>query len=292
MYLLVLIVAAAICREMIVTEEYTDYLKKHVSWEVVDYEDNVFRGWSIEEAQSLLMQEVPEYDEPLPLVEVDTEESTSEIVWAGNCTHEVRNQGQCAGGWAFATADMLSSRCCLHKGKDHGWLSAQELLDCDKQNSGCKGGFPFTATKYIVNNKGLVHEACLQHKGKSETCRKTCEDGEDWKESHVCSCARPLQCIGFEPMKICLKKGPFVATMYVTQSFYSYKSGIFKCFSVPLGLHSVLIEGQKDKPECHWIAKNSWGKHWGEQGRFYIGCTACNIHGQLRNGNTACEEVG
>ncbi|MDR3715200.1 MAG: hypothetical protein P4L51_20495 [Puia sp.] len=56
--------AAVLCDEMLVTQEYTDYLKKHSSWEVADYENNVFRGWAVSEAASMFSQELPSDEMP------------------------------------------------------------------------------------------------------------------------------------------------------------------------------------------------------------------------------------
>jgi hypothetical protein len=99
-------------QEMVITKEYTDYLKIHASWDVVDYEENVFRGWTLEEAKELLGVIVPENYVLLPIYESDGEVRES-VIWTGDCIHEVRNQHSCGSCWTFGTAGMLSDRCCL-----------------------------------------------------------------------------------------------------------------------------------------------------------------------------------
>lgn len=292
LFLIFLAIAGIFCDEMLVTREYTDYLKKHVSWEVVDYEDNVFRGWTVEEAKSLLIQDIPDYDESLPLVVAETG-LPSELNWGGGCIHEVRDQSGCGAGWALATVGMLSDRCCIHSSRDHGWLSVQELISCDvEKNRGCQGGWPQWAIEYIVKAKGLVHEACFPYVGKSVPCPYKCQDGKDWVKSHICGCGGPKQCLGVENMKTCLKGGPITAAFEVTNSFFSYKSGIFKCDGRTIGLYAGRVTGYSDENICHWIVMNSWGRGWGMNGYFKIACTTCGIHGIYGRGNVACEKVG
>lgn len=288
--LIVLLATGVFCEEMIVTMEYTDYLKKHVSWEVVDYEDNIFRGWTVGEAQSLLLHKIPEYDESLPVVEPDTI-LPSELIRDDKCKHEVVDQKECGSCWAIAFAGMLSDRCCLHTREDHGWLSIQELVSCETRSEGCQGGWPYWALQYAVANKGLVHEACFLYKAKDTECIRKCEDGEDWKASHVCNCLEPKQCIGVDSMKTCLTTGPITATLYVSKSLFGYKSGIYECDGYSQGLHAVIVEGFSDKEGCYWIARNSWGKSWGMEGRFHIACTTCGIDGKFNNGNVMCGKV-
>lgn len=276
------------------SREYTDYLKKHVSWEVVDYEDNIFRGWTVEEAKSLLIQDLPEYDESLPAFEGDGTPSPSTLIWSGSCIHEVRDQKSCGSCWAFATAGMLSDRCCIDSKKDHGWLSPQELVDCDtKKDQGCGGGWPEWALEYVVEVKGLVHEGCFPYVARRVGCKKTCADGKDWVTSHVCNCHGPKQCTGVENMKKCLDHGPMSVAFEVPNSFFSYKDGIYKCNGRAVGLHAVVAEGYgtSDKGECFWIVRNSWGTGWGMKGRFHIACTTCGIHGTYARGNVVCEKV-
>ena len=110
--------------EYITTKAYTDYLKKHVEWEVTSYEDNVFRGYTLEEAKIFLGNKPPMDSEPLPLFE-PFEYIPSSFDWREKnpkCVHEVRNQGSCGSCWSFATSGMLADRCCIMS-TDHGLLA-------------------------------------------------------------------------------------------------------------------------------------------------------------------------
>ena len=272
------LISAVFCQEMAVTREMTDYLKRTVDWEVVDYEDNVFRGWTVEEFNALLGY-IPDEEEYYPEYESDTPVPLS-IDWSGaNCDHGPKNQGSCGSCWAFAVVGMVSSKCCLMKA-DHGWLSPQELVSCDKANHGCQGGGLTSPMNYVNKNKGLVSDKCFPYVAKNIPCPTKCKDGSDWKKAHVCHCSKYEVCRNPDGMKKCLAKGPTTFGFRVCSSFRNYKSGIYKCDCTSyLGGHAVLAMGFSDKPECHYIVRNSWGPAWGDKGYFKIACNTCKIEG-------------
>jgi len=288
--LVFLAITGVFCREMVVTKEYTDYLRRHVDWEVADYEDNIFRGWTIDEVKAILIQNMPEFDGFVPSVEADTT-LPSQLVWGGSCIHDVRDQGNCGSCWAFAAADMLADRCCMHTDKDQGFLSPQELVSCDPVSHGCQGGWPSWAFDYILRVGGLVREACFPYRAQNLRCPTSCVDGSDWKSAHVCRCSSYSKCIGVEQMKTCLKSGPITVAFYVPESFLYYRGGIYKCSGSSLGLHAVVAIGYSDNPECHWIIRNSWGDKWGLEGYVWMACQTCGVHGTYANGNIMCDKV-
>jgi len=291
--LLLTLLACVFAEEMLVTREYTDYLKKHVTWEVMDYEDNVFRGWTVEEAQMFLgaiQPEETEYVQPIDVVA----NMPSKLNWAGaDCDHGVKNQGNCGSCWAFATTGMLSDRCCM-QGHDNGWLAPQELVSCDKKSKGCSGGWCTWALDYVKTVNGMVKEACFPYKASNAACPTKCADGSDWKGAHVCACPSYKTCVGVESVKSCLQKGPVTLAFGVCRSFMNYKSGVYKCDcgGSYLGLHAVLGMGYSDEGAAHYVVRNSWGTSWGMSGYFHIGVNECGISGTYPNGNVACETVG
>ncbi|KAK3750704.1 hypothetical protein QZH41_005744 [Actinostola sp. cb2023] len=70
--------------------------------------------------------------------------------WPGSI-HAIRNQGQCGSCWAFGASETLSDRFAIaSRNRINVILSAQQLVDCDTDNTGCKGGWPINAWNYMV----------------------------------------------------------------------------------------------------------------------------------------------
>ncbi len=269
--LILAILIVSIAARPLVTSEYTDYLRKHVSWEVVDYEDNLFKGWTVDEFKSILGDADGEYiPESVP---AETVPLPSSVSWMGAaCTHAIHNQGHCGSCWAFATTSVVSDRCCMQS-KDFGWLAPQELLSCDtKENEGCAGGLVSDALKYVKAN-GLVPEACYPYVAEEKACPSKCKDGSSWTDAHVCKCQTLIDCGGLTSMKSCLQAGPIAARMFVYRDFVSYKSGVY-CWdgsSEQMGRHAIRCVGYSDTPSPNLNCANSWGLNWGEKGFFRIG---------------------
>ncbi len=274
-----LLVLACFAEDLLVTKSYTDYLKKHVTWEVVDYESNIFKGWTFEEAKNMLGDHMQE----LEGVEIDNSPITlnkhmpATLDWAElsvECTHAISNQGNCGSCWAFSVASVVSDRCCLN-GKDYGWLAPQELVSCDKANDGCDGGDRTAAMKYVASN-GLVPSSCYPYIARDASCPTKCNDGKDWASSHVCKCKNVRQCAGAEKMVACLATGPVAVGFAVYRDFFTYKSGVYHWDrkSALAGYHAVRLMGYGSD---YWSCANSWGATWGDKGFFKIGKGECMI---------------
>jgi len=226
--ILTILLICCFAEEMLITQESTDYLKQHVTWEVADYEDNVFRGWTVDEFKDILNQMEPEEIEHEPLDPFVSLLEPKDVDWTvkrADCIHEILNQGNCGSCWAFSASGVASDRCCLGKG-DQGWLSPQELVSCDKRNQGCGGGWEYWGLDYVHEN-GLVPLTCYPYVARNEPCPTKCKDGKDWKSAHVCKCKARVDCQGPDAMAKCIQTGPVTAGMYVYNDFMHYKSGIY-----------------------------------------------------------------
>ncbi len=269
--------------ELLVTKDYTEYLRKTVDWEVEDYDSNIFRGWTIEDARLFLGLRDFDPDDETAWDEFDQPPETPKpamLSWMNAaCDHGPQNQGQCGSCWAFAAVGMLSDRCCLHS-KDQGWLSPQELVSCDKGSGGCNGGSLESPLKYFQTYGGLVPETCYPYKAKDEPCPMRCVDGHDWRSAHVCKCTTPYNCRGTAGITACLQSGPVPIGFYVCRSLMSYRSGVYKCDCTKyIGAHAVLVMGYSTTQGCAYFAKNSWGPQWGTKGYFQISCETCRLSG-------------
>ena len=292
--LLTIFVITLVCgEEYIVTRESTEYLKNHATWEVVDYEDNIFRGWTVEEAKEILGAVVPDENIEYEEGEIRSNLPTS-IDWSGgNCDYGVRNQGNCRSSWAFATVEMLSARCCIQNG-DKGFLSVQELVSCDNKNNRCRGGWVTWALDYNIRLGGMVNETCFPYNGSYISCPNECTNKSTFKKARVCNCTSGYKiCSTNECIKTALTNGPMTLAFEVCSSFFSYKSGIYKCDCGRryLETYGVAVMGFSNDPECSLLCKASWGENWGDKGYFRIGCETCGIPKTYPNGNVYCEKV-
>ena len=267
------LISVSLCQELIVTKAYTDYLKKHVTWEVVNYEDNIFRGWTVEEYERILGDHTTITEATIPLGSFDPSTLPATIDWSKDekCFHEIRDQGKCGSCWTFSVAGTVADRCCL-QGIDHGWLAPQELVSCDKNCEGCNGGDRNVAMQYVALN-GLVPEACYPYLAVDKPCPSKCVNGNEWANSHVCKCTNIVNCNGVDKLRKCLTTGTVATGMIIYRDFHYYKSGIYHWDKKsPLsGYHAIRTVGYGDQPEPHWKCANSFGKDWGMNGFFLIG---------------------
>jgi C1A family cysteine protease len=71
--------------------------------------------------------------------------------------------------------------------------------------------------------------------------------------------------------------GAVTACFYVYNDFFGYRSGVYRHVTGDLaGGHCVTLIGYDDTQSC-WIAKNSWGPGWGDNGFFRIAYGECGI---------------
>jgi len=181
----------------------------------------------------------------------------------------VKNQSSCGSCWAFAVTAALESQMMIATRGMPTDLSEQILVSCSGAGS-CSGGYPSTASTFI-QNVGLPVESCFPYTATNNSCSNACVNWQSNTEmvngwhsgsSSVDSIRNALYAYG-----------PVLATFYVYNDFYSYRSGIYSYTSGSyLGAHAVLVVGYDDVNQC-FIVKNSWGTGWGEAGYFQIAYT-------------------
>jgi C1A family cysteine protease len=90
-------------------------------------------------------------------------------------------------------------------------------------------------------------------------------------------------------------RGPVQATLRITPDFFLYRSGVYRCggssydrqnprYANLAAYHSVRLLGWgtsynpgTQQQENYWIAANSWGTGWGENGYFHISFGECEV---------------
>ncbi|MFA5110080.1 MAG: C1 family peptidase [Desulfobaccales bacterium] len=193
-----------------------------------------------------------------------------------NYVSPVRDQGNCASCWAFATTAALESYFMIQEkvpgsGED---LAEQILVSCAGIGS-CSGGDIRNASNFI-RDTGLPPEMDYSYTATNGTCDSATSG---WEQSSYRIGAWSYVCVSpsVDAIKGALVTyGPLVTTMNVFSDFFSYVSGIYSYVSGSYaGAHAVLIVGYDDIDQC-FVVKNSWGTGWGEGGFFKIAYSQCN----------------
>jgi cathepsin B len=205
-----------------------------------------------------------------------------------NCISPIRNQGHCGSGWAFAATEVLSDRFCI-RNNTQLTLSPQYLISCDYLDFGCNGGTlitSWTQLKYF----GLTTESCRPYTaggGEVDSCSlfSTCADGTEYRKYYASSYYY-LSTVEEMKRNIMLK-GPIEAGFLVYDDFMSYKGGIYRRTSDNvLGGHAVRVLGWGEEDGIrYWIAANSWGTQWGDEGYFKIAYGECGFENAIIAGD-------
>ncbi|XP_069782306.1 cathepsin O [Narcine bancroftii] len=195
-----------------------------------------------------------------------------------NVVTPVHNQETCGGCWAFSVVESIESSLAIKKG-ELVTLSAQEVLDCSYKDSGCNGGSPVSALRWLNQSKTkLVKESLYPFKAKTGICHY-------FPKSIFGVSIRNYWAYSFryneeKLMQKLLEWGPLVAVVDAV-SWQDYLGGIIQhhC-SHEEPNHAVVITGYDKTGDIpYWIVRNSWGEKWGINGYVHIkmGRNVCGI---------------
>ncbi|XP_071447893.1 tubulointerstitial nephritis antigen-like [Hetaerina americana] len=203
-------------------------------------------------------------------------------VWSASISRPL-DQGWCASSWALSAASVISDRASIAD-RLVGPLMYEHLLECQPAYSTrdkCAPGHLHRVWKLLSEFGAPEKECILQQAPMEATCRP--------KPRGLCRRERsgPAYRLG-DMMRIqdnIRWYGPIQATMRVYQDFFHYRGGVY---SRPAGsdnrdshgYHSVRILGWGEEGGIpYWLAANSWGTWWGEDGYFRIkrGTNECDI---------------
>jgi cathepsin F len=191
----------------------------------------------------------------------------------------VKDQGQCGSCWAFSTVGNLEGLNVIKSGK-MVQFSEQQLVDCDKKDSGCDGGLMENAFDYLKQAGGIEQQSDYPYHAKRETC-------------HFNSTEVVLKVTGSvikadmdeNEMKDMLANTGPLAIALNADILMLYNDGVIEASAAdcdPAGLnHGVTLVGYgSEDGKDYWIVKNSWGANWGEKGYFRMarGKGTCGIN--------------
>lgn len=145
------------------SEELVAAIRRAGAWEAMDPADNPLAAYSEAEVTGLLGTVV---GEPVTFgggVAADLPDHFDARKTFGACSHPIRNQAKCGSCWAFGAAEVLSDNLCALSGQSEDEvLSPQDLVSCDKNDSGCGGGMlPFAWL--FIQKEGLVTDSCMPY---------------------------------------------------------------------------------------------------------------------------------
>ncbi|MCE5262066.1 MAG: hypothetical protein LLG97_00890 [Deltaproteobacteria bacterium] len=192
----------------------------------------------------------------------------------------VKDQGKCGACWAFSATAALESRVLIASQTPDTELnlSEQSMVSCDERQYGCGGGFLDYAVEYLQAT-GIPLESCYPFTSGGGIAG-ACGRCADWRQnSYRITAFEDVSNPVAATKSAIVSHGPVITGILIYQDFLSYKSGIYSHVTgTVVAGHAVVLVGYDDADQC-WIAKNSMGSDWGENGFFKIkaGTNECNI---------------
>jgi len=252
-----------------------DHNAKNLSWtmgvnQFTDWTPMEFKAW-VKRGSGGGFINMPEkeknYEAELSSPECDSVDHVS----AGHVT-DVKNQGNCGSCWSFSTTGAVEGANAV-AGQGLNSLSEQQLVDCDRTDSGCNGGLMDYAFEYVMQH-GLCTEtdypytASKSWRCKSSTCTPV---------AHISSYTDVTP--GSTSLQAAVCRQPVSIAIEADQSSFQFYSGGVLTSSCGTQLdHGVLCVGLgTDGGQQYWKVKNSWGSGWGEAGYIRL-CRNCGAN--------------
>jgi C1A family cysteine protease len=230
------------------------------------YAVNKFADLSKQEFKEMyLMNNLPPYR---PNGEVLYTNITAPTTWdwrtKGACT-PVKDQGQCGSCWAFSATENIESVHQIAK-QQLPVLAPQQIVDCDKQDYGCSGGWPYVAFGYVTNAKGQDTESTYPYTARDGSCK--------FKIANVAAVIngyKSIPKVETQIQSLLTSTAPFSVCVDAEEwSFYS--GGVVTPDQCGKSVdHCVQMVGYDlTKSPSYYIVRNSWGTDWGMSGFIYL----------------------
>jgi C1A family cysteine protease len=190
---------------------------------------------------------------------------------------QVKDQGQCGSCWSFSATGGIEGAWKL-AGNALTSVSEQELVSCDKVDSGCSGGLMDNAYNWLISKHSgqIVTEAAYKYTsgaGSTGTCKSVTGMAVGAKISgHKDVTHTESQMAAWVS-----QNGPLPIAVDASEHWQTYTGGVVStCTGTSLD-HGVLAVGFTAN---YWIVKNSWGPSWGESGyiRLAYGSNQCGLN--------------
>jgi len=192
-------------------------------------------------------------------------------------TTPIYNQGACGSCWAFSATETIESYWAL-AGHKLTKLSMEQIVDCDPNDDGCGGGWPYLAYQYVESAGGVDSYADYPYiagGGQSGTCQ--------FSSSEIVAKVKSYKSISGEQglyKQLAASNGGPVSVCVDASSWQYYNGGVLQTCGTSVD-HCVQLVGYANynQNNAYWIVRNSWGASWGENGFIWIaiGQDLCDI---------------
>ena len=215
-----------------------------------------------------------------------------------------KSQLFCGSCYVFSSLLSLQSRLMIKtNNQDKTEFSVQYVISCNFYTEGCEGGYPILVGKFL-NEFEILPESCFPYQAWHVKCSNRCDNSNSRRKYFVSKYEYLGGYYGNtseeDMMKEIRARGPIPGNMMVPFDFSLYRSGIYskqkenrnnnqsisKRTIVNQNIlwkevtHSIILVGWgEEKGVKYWIAMNTWGTSFGENGFFKLlrGENDCNI---------------
>lgn len=194
---------------------------------------------------------------------------------AAGLVSPVKNQRSCGSCWAFAGAAVMESAL-LRTNGDAPNLSEQELVSCDNDSSGCRGGWqPFDYMK----DHGIGLEDDFPYAARDLSCKRITPVAKAVRWGNIGQAnSRPT----VDEVRKAVNDFGALWVSVAADSSWDNPSPINTRCSSGQPNHAVTIVGyEKDEnAKFNFIVKNSWGIDWNGDGfiKSQLGCDSLGRH--------------
>jgi len=180
----------------------------------------------------------------------------------------VKDQGQCGSCWAFSATETIESVYAI-AGHQVPVLSPQQIVDCDDNDDGCDGGYPYEAFAYVISAGGLDTLASYPYTAQDGNCAfnpKTVGGSiSNWEYVTWIEDESAMQSYVYatSPISVCVDAETW---QYYTGGVITSADNCGDSLD-----HAVVATGWlQANGTTAWNVRNSWGADWGEKGYIWL----------------------
>jgi len=196
------------------------------------------------------------------MAEVDDQLLEDAVDWVEKgAVNPIKNQGSCGSCWAFSTIGTLESAYKISAGTLYS-LAEQQVVDCDKSDNGCSGGWPHSAYDNYLAGAGTCSESSYTYTAQDGSCKaSSCEvklpRGTVTGHKNVGQSTSGLKsAIASQPVSVTVNAG----------QLQLYANGVVSGACSGQINHAVIAVGYGTDGQDYFKIRNSWAASWGEQG--------------------------